>query len=205
MGQVSSGDRGIGLLTSQFPTASHHQRDQGTRAFTKTLEVTIPPWGPAWGKTVSVQDPAASLPTLHTVLCIAGSPNLHCTVHFLPLLQPQFDFILNPHFHVPRGTNICIPLELYGGELERREWINKTGLLLGPQAHQPHQGTPANKQKVLQPIPCARCCLRCGDMWILPDVSVCWVSGASMEPKHLVLLAGLLSQNSRTPKGVISH
>lgn len=106
MGQVSSGDRGIGLLTSQFPTASH-QRGQGTRGFTKTLEVTVPPLGPASGKTVSVQDPAASLPTLHTILCIAGSPNLHCTVHFLPLLQPQFGFILNPRFHVSRGTNIC--------------------------------------------------------------------------------------------------
>ena len=46
--------------------------------------------------------------------------------------------------------------------MKGRGWGTKTGLLSGPAAGQPHQGTPANKPEVLQPASCARGRLGCG-------------------------------------------
>lgn len=92
-----------------------------------------------------------------------------------------------------------------GGEVQGKGWGNKTGLLSGPVAGQPPQGTPANKRKVLQPVSCARCCLGCGGEGVSHSRCaglLCW---ASPQPGHLASLAALPSLNSGTPEGVISH
>lgn len=89
--------RGLGLLHEPLPQMSSslaHSRarsqgkGQGARAFTETLEVAIPLWGPAGGEGLSAGPARLPYPSLCAGLCIAGVYP-YCNIHVPALPQPH--------------------------------------------------------------------------------------------------------------------